>query len=82
MTAFATVPDEGVRDAMNLHFGIITGLTDPKPKGKGANIEEWKAQFSFINVFAFRAAFMEATSRGICSPAEIMAGNEILAITG
>lgn len=79
---YATVSDQGVREQMELHFSIITGAVLPTPKGKGADLEGWKQQFSFINIMAFRAAFIEASKREICTPAEVIAGNEILAITG
>lgn len=82
MAMYSTVPDEGVRAQMELHFGIITGLVPPTPKGEGADFEGWKKEFSFINVMAFRNAFMEAKARGLCSPAEVIAGDEIMEIIG
>jgi hypothetical protein len=82
---FATSPDAAVREAMDLHFGIITGLREPTVKPKPPTAKPEKAipfsEFSFINVMAFRSAFTEAVSRGLCSPAEIVAGNEVMALT-
>jgi hypothetical protein len=80
---FSVSPDDVVRDAMNLHFGIITGVIEPQPKKHGLPEEEkakWRHELSFINFMAFRNAFTVAVSRGLCSPAEIAAGNEILAM--
>ena len=74
---FATSPDEKIREAMDLHFGIITGLTEMTAKSSKTDTKYW-GQCNFVNFLAFRDSFTIACERGLCSPAEIAAGNEIM----
>lgn len=84
--SFEALSDKALTDMLHLHFGIIIGAIEPVAKAK-PNIKKPEkvipfSEFSFINVMVFRNCFTIASQRGILSPAEIIAGNEILAITG
>jgi hypothetical protein len=76
---FATSPDAQVREAMDMHFGIITGMLEMTAKSDSTDTKYW-GQCNFVNFVAFRDTFTIAVSRGMCSAAEIAAGNEVLEI--
>lgn len=81
MTMFSTSPDEVIRSAMDMHFGIITGAIEMTAKSSSTDTKYW-GQCNFINFLAFRDSFTLAKERGLCSPGEIAAGDELLGILG
>lgn len=81
---FENTTDTFIREQVGNNFAFITGMESPIVKTKEKKKQMDKAipfsELSFIHMAIFMNAFTEGKRRGIFSPAEIAACEEVMAI--